>query len=138
MATIISHAVVALTAGKVIPSKIITRQVLIAGMMLSMLPDADVITFGLGIPYESPLGHRGITHSILFALAISFIITLLFQRKQRYDIKAFASVNLFLFISTVSHGILDAMTTGGLGVGFFIPLSDQRFFFPTGRYWLVP
>lgn len=130
MATIISHTVVALTAGKVIPSKIINTRVLIAGMILSMLPDADVITFGLGIPYESPLGHRGITHSILFALAISFMITLLFHRKQQYDTKAFATVNLFLFISTFSHGILDAMTTGGLGVGFFIPFTDQRFFLP--------
>lgn len=130
MATIISHAVVALTAGKLIPQKCITTPVLVAGIILSMLPDADVITFGIGIPYESPLGHRGITHSILFAFAISVLITLLFHRKQRYDIQAFATVILFLFISTVSHGILDAMTTGGLGVGFFIPFSDQRFFLP--------
>ena len=26
-----------------------------------------------------------------------------------------------LFLSTISHGILDAMTSGGNGVGFFIP-----------------
>jgi inner membrane protein len=30
----------------------------------------------------------------------------------------------------VSHGVLDAMTDGGLGVGFFIPFSDERYFFP--------
>lgn len=130
MATIISHAVVALTAGKMIPHKGITTPVLVAGMILSMLPDADVIAFGMGIPYESQFGHRGITHSILFAVGISVIITLLFHRKQHYDFKSFLSINLFLFVSTVSHGILDAMTTGGLGVGFFIPFSDQRYFLP--------
>ena len=37
---------------------------------------------------------------------------------------------LVIFLSTVSHGILDAMTTGGMGVGFFIPFDNDRFFFP--------
>jgi inner membrane protein len=35
-----------------------------------------------------------------------------------------------VFLSTVSHGILDAMTSGGRGVGFFIPLNNDRYFFP--------
>jgi inner membrane protein len=29
-----------------------------------------------------------------------------------------------------SHGILDAMTDGGLGVAFFSPFDDTRCFFP--------
>jgi inner membrane protein len=29
-----------------------------------------------------------------------------------------------------SHGLLDAMTTGGLGVAFFAPFSAERYFFP--------
>ncbi len=33
-------------------------------------------------------------------------------------------------VSILSHGFLDAMTSGGLGVGFFIPYSSERFFFP--------
>ncbi|WP_262891175.1 metal-dependent hydrolase [Psychroserpens algicola] len=35
-----------------------------------------------------------------------------------------------LFLSTLSHGLLDAITTGGKGVGFFIPFDNSRFFFP--------
>lgn len=35
-----------------------------------------------------------------------------------------------LFLSTVSHGLLDAMTNGGLGVGFFIPFDNRRYFLP--------
>jgi inner membrane protein len=34
-----------------------------------------------------------------------------------------------LFMSTISHGVLDAMTTGGLGVAFLSPFSNERFFF---------
>ena len=31
---------------------------------------------------------------------------------------------------TASHGALDAMTDGGLGVAFFAPFSGERYFFP--------
>lgn len=34
-----------------------------------------------------------------------------------------------LFLSTISHALLDAMTIGGLGVGFFIPFENTRYFF---------
>jgi hypothetical protein len=41
---------------------------------LALLPDADVIGFPLGIHYEAPLGHRGATHSIVFALAAGLVV----------------------------------------------------------------
>lgn len=34
-----------------------------------------------------------------------------------------------LFLSTILHGILDAFTNGGLGVGFLIPFDNDRYFF---------
>jgi inner membrane protein len=37
---------------------------------------------------------------------------------------------LFLFLATASHGVLDAMTTGGLGVAFFAPFDAGRYFLP--------
>nr|WP_317191512.1 metal-dependent hydrolase [Hymenobacter negativus] len=37
---------------------------------------------------------------------------------------------LLLFLATASHGLLDAMTTGGLGVAFFSPWHPERYFFP--------
>ena len=36
----------------------------------------------------------------------------------------------YFFVVTASHGILDAMTDGGLGVAFFAPFDDTRYFFP--------
>lgn len=129
MATIISHAVIAFTLGKVLPGKEINTRVLAAGMVMAMMPDADVIGFGLGIPYESMWGHRGFTHSITFAALFSLIITQLFSFKSKYELASFLKVSLFLFTATLSHGLIDAMTTGGLGVGFFIPFSPERYFF---------
>jgi inner membrane protein len=36
---------------------------------------------------------------------------------------------VFLFLATLSHPTLDALTNGGLGVGFFAPFSNERYFF---------
>lgn len=35
-----------------------------------------------------------------------------------------------LLVSAVSHGLLDALTNGGLGIAFFSPLSTRRYFLP--------
>jgi inner membrane protein len=40
-----------------------------------MLPDLDVVTFKLGIPYASPWGHRGISHSLLLALLAALLLS---------------------------------------------------------------
>jgi len=34
------------------------------------------------------------------------------------------------FFATASHGVLDAFTDAGLGVGFFVPFDDACYFFP--------
>ncbi len=43
---------------------------------------------------------------------------------------AAAKLWLYFFVATASHGFLDAMTNGGLGVAFFAPFSDARYSFP--------
>ena len=37
---------------------------------------------------------------------------------------------MLLFVVTASHGLLDALTNGGLGVAFFSPFDDTRYFLP--------
>jgi inner membrane protein len=37
---------------------------------------------------------------------------------------------LFLTVSLLSHSLLDSVTTGGKGVGWLWPWSDERFFAP--------
>ena len=37
---------------------------------------------------------------------------------------------IYYFLATVSHGILDALTTGGNGITFFAPFSAERYFLP--------
>lgn len=126
MPTILSHAVVASVIGKVGRPTFTDRRFWRTVLFCSIVPDADVLAFRFGIPYEHWLGHRGFSHSILFALVLALLMVVLFFRKYGGRLRLF----LLFFLATVSHGILDAFTDGGLGVGFFIPFSDERFFAP--------
>jgi inner membrane protein len=126
VATIISHALIPLTLGAILPRQVAPWRLIAAGMLCAMLPDADVIGFKLGIAYTSALGHRGFTHSILFAAVLALGLSLAPWRWQARRLHVF----LFLFVATASHGVLDAMTTGGEGVEFFWPFDEQRYFLP--------
>ena len=120
MPTILSHPAVAFGLRPWLRD--LSPTVLMAGIIGSILPDADVMGFGYGIPYGSTFGHRGFTHSIVFALIVAAIAAALLRRNRR--------TFLFVFVCTMSHGLLDAMTNGGRGVAFFSPFSNHRYFFP--------
>lgn len=124
MASFIGHGVVAYTISRMAKDKV-SKKLLFVAILSGMLPDLDVLGFYIGIPYESMLGHRGFSHSILFALLWS---TLLSKTIFRHS---FSLAFPVIITCTLSHGIIDALTTGGRGVGFLIPLSSERFFFPT-------
>lgn len=95
------------------------------GLVCSTLPDIDVIGFRFGVHYGDLWGHRGMTHSLLFAGIMAAIAgTLMYPSPDRRRL-------MFLFfLIAASHGVLDAVTTGGLGVAFFSPFDPHRYFFP--------
>jgi inner membrane protein len=96
------------------------------GVLCTVLPDIDAIGFWLGVPYGSPWGHRGLTHSIPLAAALAGVITAVAFRGA----PSRATVFLFLLLCGASHGLLDAMTDGGRGVALFAPLDEGRYFLP--------
>lgn len=126
MASAFTHAFFAAATGKVYAARPFPARFWVLAMLCAVLPDADVISFAFGVPYDSMFGHRGITHSLAFALVLAFVVVVLFFR----DAPNRRALVLFFFLATASHGALDAMTDGGLGVAFFAPFSGARFFFP--------
>lgn len=126
MASLISHPAVPLAIGIALGARIVSPRLLLAGIAGCMLPDADVIAFWLGVPYESAFAHRGFTHSVFFALACGVLAAVCSKSLQSRPRIAFAFVGL----ATASHGLLDALTTGGSGIAFFWPFGDQRYFMP--------
>ena len=89
-----------------------------------------MVGFALGIPYEHPLGHRGLTHSLPFALLAGVVAAALFFRGLGLLSQRWWCVAGLLVLGTASHGLLDAFTDAGLGVGFLVPFSNSRWFFP--------
>ncbi|WP_298518436.1 metal-dependent hydrolase [uncultured Kordia sp.] len=130
MASIFGHALAAYTIGKVAHVKLNPVKLSLLAIFCAVIPDADVIMFNFGYPYMHPLGHRGFTHSILFAFILAFLIRAIFYRKVNYFSKLGIILFVIFLLSTLSHSILDACTNGGRGVGFFIPFENSRYFFP--------
>ncbi|HEY7163534.1 MAG TPA: metal-dependent hydrolase [Candidatus Binatia bacterium] len=127
MCTVMTHPVVPIAASVLLPVETASRNLLIAGAICSVVPDLDVIGFSFGVRYNAVLGHRGLTHSIFFAAVVAVVVTFTaFNTNSENRLL----VLLFLFLSTLSHPILDALTNGGSGVGFFAPFSNKRYFFP--------
>ncbi|MCE1227265.1 MAG: metal-dependent hydrolase [Geobacteraceae bacterium] len=126
MPTIITHPALPLAMAYGMGRNIISTRLLLAGAAASVLPDLDVLAFHFGIPYAAAFGHRGFSHSVLFALIVACIGTGIAKWLNSLPLRTF----FFLFFATVSHGILDAFTTGGMGIAFLWPWSDARFFAP--------
>lgn len=130
MATIITHTAVAITAGTVYAKNKMPRYFWTLSIICSILPDIDILGFGFGIKYADFLGHRGFTHSLTFAALVGFIVTFVFFKNIPRFSKKWWGLLIYFFLLTASHGVLDAMTNGGLGIAFFAPFDNQRYFLP--------
>jgi inner membrane protein len=92
---------------------------------LSMFPDADVVTWWMGIGRHSIWLHRGALHSLVVSVVAAVAGALLLDRRR-----GFGGAFLTCLATAVSHPLLDTVTHGGSGVMLFWPLSDARFLAP--------
>jgi inner membrane protein len=136
MASVFSHAIVALAMGKAFRSKELSWRELSLGALCSVVPDLDVIGFFFGVQYGDVWGHRGLTHSVVFAALLAGSLVALWYRSK--PVVAMTGLFLYFSLCTVSHGVLDAMTNGGLGVAFFSPFDTTRYFFPVRPVLVSP
>ncbi|MDR2957934.1 MAG: metal-dependent hydrolase [Stenotrophomonas sp.] len=160
MPSIITHAAVPLALWCAADRGRIPAWLLAAGVVAAMLPDADVLAFALHIPYADAFGHRGASHSLLFASVMAALAAVLAffgsgrpgsaqhgpgsrrpgsavscqprvaPTTARPTVASTVQAAVFVFICAASHPLLDAMTSGGLGVALAWPWSEQRFFAP--------
>jgi inner membrane protein len=126
MPSIISHPAIPLAVGLGLGPNVIPRPLVIAGILASVVPDIDVLSFSLRVNSEAALAHRGATHSFAFAAFLALCIALALRGAAGGFLKCF----IFIFLSAASHGILDAFTNGGWGIAFFWPWSSARYFAP--------
>jgi inner membrane protein len=121
-----THSAIPLALGLGLGYRIIPPRLLVCGAAFAMLPDLDVIAFSFGIPYASQFGHRGFAHSLLVAFAVALLGACCCRWLQAGFWRCF----LFFLAAIGSHGLLDTLTNGGLGIAVLWPWSDQRYFAP--------
>lgn len=119
MTTLYTHAVAGLGIARLGAVRPMPWSYWALAVILPLLPDLDVFSTA---PYNSPLGHRGVTHSLLFAMAAGLIAARIVARPFRRQWWMLAGL---YFAVVASHGLLDALTRGGEGIPFFWPLGDR-------------
>jgi inner membrane protein len=130
VASVITHGVIGLLLGKVYTEDPMPARFWVLAAACAIAPDADALGWALGVPYESFLGHRGFTHSLVFAALLGLGVVLAAFRAERVGSRRFLGLWAFFFVATASHGVLDGMTDGGLGIAFFSPFDTGRYFLP--------
>jgi len=136
MASVFGHSILAGAVGTALSKELRKPKVFVLGIICSIFPDADVLSFKYGIPYESFWGHRGFTHSILFGLLLGLVVMIIFHWKSSLKNKSILA--LYYSICSISHGVLDGMTTGGRGIAYFSPFNDERYFLPFRKIQVSP
>jgi inner membrane protein len=127
MATDYTHAVVGLGFARLYATKPMPWAYWGLSVVLPVLPDIDVFSSGA---HGAWLAHRGFTHSLAFALFVGVIAA---SATFRWFRASWWSLAILFFLMIASHGLLDALTSGGENVPFFWPLAGRY-----GNWGLLP
>jgi inner membrane protein len=138
MPSSIAHGFTALALGAGLLPRPLPRRVAITGIACAVLLDLDAIGRPFGRGDVAWLGgHRALTHSVFFALAVGGLLTLLLKGGQG----PVARWRVFAFLTSamLAHGILDMFTDDHPAVAIFAPVSWERFrapWQPFQRIWM--
>jgi len=130
MATLVAHAAIPLLGRRLVavPERF-ERRLLVASVALACFQDLDYATLAFEVRPNEMLGHRGLTHGLLVAAALALVVAFGAFRELR-GTRAFSLVLAFLFAAAASHGLLDALTGGDIGVALLAPFTNHRFASP--------
>src|SRR6476620_5972640 len=106
MPTLPTHALVAATILTSVERSRCRWTLLGSAVTCAILPDIDVVGFSLGVRYGDLLGHRGLSHSLVFAAAKAMVAVAAGGYRKR------ATACALLFACSASHGLLDAASDG--------------------------
>jgi inner membrane protein len=138
MPTLMTHAFVGAAAAATVSNGAMPVRFWVLSIFCSVLPDADVIGFALGIPYSHVIGHRGFFHSLSFSLVLGLLVVLVFFPDYRTLSRSWWLLLIFFFVLTASHGLLDAATNGGLGIALLSPYDNTRYFLSVTPIQVAP
>lgn len=110
----LSHALLGAMLGQVGPARRAGNRALLAGAAIAWIPDIDV-AIGYGLSDAAALTfHRGITHSIVFALCLSPLLGLALHRLRVHRSVSWRQWTLLSAMVLLSHLLLDSLTSYGI------------------------
>lgn len=120
----VTHLVLGAAIGELVLGKQLGKRAMLWGAFADTIPDLDVFFVKLFDHPESLYVHRGITHSLLFALLIPPVLGKLFSK---FNFKRQASAKdwtILFYLGIFTHILIDAFTA--YGTGWFEPFSHYR------------
>jgi len=128
MTTVMTHGAIGLAFGYALPPARRGPRYWLACALLPAIADADVIGFPLGIAYSDLLGHRGLSHSLAFAAVLGLATAMSMKWREKRSWGETRHLAMLFVLLADSHGPMDMLTNGGLGIALFSPFDAERFF----------
>ncbi|MCO5949613.1 metal-dependent hydrolase [Mucilaginibacter flavidus] len=121
----LTHVCLGACVGELLIHKQLGKKVLLWGIVAQNLPDIDSMA-ALFLPADRAfLIHRGITHSLFFAIAAGLLLAWLARRVHYKTRLSFAALAFFFCFQLLLHDLLDVCNS--YGTGLLEPFSNQRF-----------
>lgn len=125
----LTHIVLGAAIGEALLGKKIGRKAMLWGALADTIPDFDVFASPCVSNAHQLLIHRGITHSFLFAIVISFLLGYLFTKWFRKSDVTQKEWTILFLLGMLTHLTIDSFTC--YGTGWFEPFNNYRVSFNT-------
>jgi membrane-bound metal-dependent hydrolase YbcI (DUF457 family) len=137
MSTVISHSLVG--AGIASFFRFANKKkIIIASLLLAALPDSDTIVMGI-IGRGTIFDHRGVFHSIFFAIIVGALTAYFFKKKNWITPEEFPKLAILFSAVTFSHPFPDGFSTNWMyGVSYLAPLTMTKYFWLSTPLPLAP
>lgn len=120
----LTHTLIGACLGEAIAGKKLGKKAMLLGTLANNFPDIDVVSTFWTSETQSLLTHRGITHSILFNIICTILISALFKKYSKNDSVSFKQWLLLFGSGFFIHFLIDAFTA--YGTGWFEPFDHSR------------
>ena len=121
----ITHITLGACIGEIVLGKKLGKKALFWGALSQSLPDIDSIGALFFPADQALLIHRGITHSMLFAIVVGLILVFAVKKIYHNPSLSFSLLAFFFCGQLALHDLLD--TCNSYGTGLLEPFSHLRF-----------
>lgn len=125
----LTHIAIGACIGELFTDRQFGKKAMLWGALAQSIPDIDFVAGFWSSPTEDLIAHRGFTHSILFAVLVTFFMAVTAERFHRPHNISLRKWIFFLGTEVFVHLLLDAFNN--YGTGWFEPFSHERISFHT-------